>query len=81
MLPVGVDWASSLELCRFQPLNQPHLTVDISSDLQVVVESATPVPVNISAFVDRMMQSSQISALSSVQLSPNRMCEEYSFNT
>ena len=38
-------------------------------------------PVNISALVDSVVQLSQISALPSVQLSPNRACEDYSFDT
>ena len=76
----------SPQLSRFQPLNRSHSSVDISSDSPVVVESpshheASAVPVNISALVESVVQSSQISALSSVQLSPNRVREDYSYDT
>ena len=76
----------SLQLSRFQPLNRSHSPVDISSDSQVVVESpshyeAPAVPVNISVLVESIVQLSQISALSSVQLSPNWVHEDYSYDT
>ena len=76
----------SLQLSRFQPLNHPHSPVDFSSDSQDVVESpshyeAPAVPVNISALIESVVQQSQISALSSVQLFPNRMREDYSYAT
>ena len=75
----------SMELSQFQPLNRPHSPVDISSDSQVVVESpmyyeALTVLMDIYALVESVVQLSQISALSSVQLSPNRVCEDYSFD-
>ena len=68
----------SLPLSQFQPLNHSSSSVDVSSDLQVVVESPShyevqAVPVIISAFVESVVQLSQMSALSSVQLSPNRV--------
>ena len=51
----------SPQLSRLQPLNRSHSPVDISSDSQVVVESPShyevpAVPVNISAFVESVVQ-------------------------
>ena len=73
----------SLQLSRFQPLNRPRSPEDISSDSQVVVESpshyeAAAVPVDISALIESVVKLSHISTLSSVQLSPNRVREDYS---
>ena len=42
---------------------------------------APAVPVNILALVESVVQLSQISAFSSVQLSPKRMREDYSYDT
>ena len=61
----------SLPLSQFQPLNRSSSPVDVSSDLHVVVESPShyevpAMPVNISAFVESVVQLSQISALSPV---------------
>ena len=76
----------TIKVSRFQPLNRPQSPVNISSDSQLVVESpshyeAPAVPVNISALIESVVQLSPISALSSVQLSPNRVCEDYTYNT
>ena len=38
-------------------------------------------PVNISAQIESVVQLSQISAFSSVQLSPNRVREDYTYDT
>ena len=50
-------------LSRFQPLNRPHLQVDISSDSQIVVKlyDAPPEPLDMSMVVDRVAQLSQVS--------------------
>ena len=76
----------AMELSQFQPLNRPQSLVSISSDLQVVVESpshyeAPAVPVNISALIESVVHLSHICALSSVQLSPNRVREDYTYDT
>ena len=76
----------SMVLSRFQPLNQPHSPVDMSSDSQIVVESPTlydtpAEPLDMSTVVDRVAQVSQASGLSSVQLSTNRVCEDYMYDT
>ena len=60
--------------------------VDISKDSQVVVESPTfyealAEPLDMSMFVDRVAKLSQVSGLSSVLLSPNRVCEDYAYDT
>ena len=70
----------AMEASRFQPLNHPQMPVN--SDSQLVVESpshyeAPAVPVIISPLVESVVQLSQISALSSVQMSPNRVREDY----
>ena len=72
----------AIELSRFQPLSHPHSPVDVSGNLQVVVElpshyEAPAVPINIFALIECVVQLSQISALSSVQLSPNRVRDDY----
>ena len=58
---------------------RPHSPVDMSSDSQIVVKSTEPL--DMSMVVDRVAQFSQLSGLSSVQLSPNRVCEDYTYNT
>ena len=60
--------------------------MDISSDSQVVVESPTlyeapAEPLDMSMFVDRVAKLSQVSGLSSVQLSPHRVCEDFAYDT
>ena len=82
----NVQTDMSMELSRFQPLNRPHSPVDVSGDLHVVVESpshyeAPAVPVNILALIERVVPMSQIFALPFVQLSPNRVCEDYTCET
>ena len=74
-----------VEVSRIQPLNRPQ-TPAVNSDLQLVVESpihyeVPAVPINISALVESVVQLSQIYALSSVQMSPNRVCEDYTYDT
>ena len=76
----------SLLLSWFQPLNHSSSPVDVSRDSQVVVESpshyeAPAVPVNISGLVESVVQLSQIYALSSLQLSHNRVREDYAYDT
>ena len=71
---------TSMVLSRF------HSAVDISSDSQIVVESTTlydapAEPLDMSTVVHRVAQLSQVSGLSSVQLSPHRVCEDYTHNT
>ena len=73
-------------LSHFQPLNRRQSPVDVFSDSQIVVESpslydALAEPLDMSTVVDRVAQLSQSSGLSSVQLSPNRVCEDYMYNT
>ena len=73
-----------VEVNRIQPLNHPQMPVN--SDSQLVVESPShyevpTVPINISALVESVVQLSQISALSSVPMSPNRVCEDYTYDT
>ena len=75
----------SLEPSRFEPLNHPTSPVQ-SGASQVVVElpshyEALTVPVDVSALLDSVAQMSQLSALSSVQLSPNRVCEDSTCGT
>ena len=75
----------SLELNRFQPLNHPTLPVHIG-DSQVVVESpshygAPAMAVTISALLDSVTQMFQMSALSSIQLSPNQVHEDCTSET
>ena len=76
----------SMVLSQFQPLNGPHSPVYMSSDSQIVVESPTlydapAEPLDMSTVVDSVGQLSQVSGLSSVQLSPNSVCEDYTYNT
>ena len=42
---------------------------------------APAVPLNISALMESVVQLSQIAALSSVQLSPNLVCDDYTYDT
>ena len=74
----------------FQPLNPPHSPVPTSSQEQIVVDSPTvceaPVgSIDVSPDYDRMVQilplESQVSLLSSVQLSPNRVREDFNYDT
>ena len=74
----------AVEVSQCQPLNHPQTPV--YSDSQLVVESpshyeAPAVPIRISALVESVVQLSQISALSSVQRSPNRVREDYTYDT
>ena len=76
----------AIEVSRFRPMNHPDTPVNISSDSQLVVEfpshyEAPAVPVTISALMESVVQLSHISALSSVQLSPNRVREDYIYET
>ena len=74
---------------RFQPLNPRQSPVAMSSEEQVVVDSPTeyeaPVgPLDVSPAADRVVQllplQSQVSVLSSFQLSPNRVREDFSYD-
>ena len=60
-----------IEVSRFQPLKRPQSPVNISSDSQLVVESPSYYEVPVVPLIESVVQLSQISALSSVQLSPN----------
>ena len=74
---------------RFSPLKPPGSLVSMESVDQVVVQSPTSydapvVPLDISPVADHLAtcnpQESQVSHLSSVQLSPNRMHEDFEFD-
>ena len=86
--PTLHQWCLST-MSRFSPLNPPGSPVSMVSVDQVVVESPTSydapvVPLEISPVADHLAtlnpQESQVSRLSSVQLSPNRVCEDL-YNT
>ena len=69
----------SLQVSWFQPLNHSQVVVESPSHYEA---PAVPVKgVNISALVESVVQLSHISALSSVQLSLNRVREDYSYDT
>ena len=73
-----------VEVNRLQPLNCPQTPVN--SDSQLVAElplhyKAPAVPITISALVESVVQLSQIYALSSVPMSPNRVREDYTYDT
>ena len=70
----------SMVLSGLKPLSRLHSPVDMSSDSQIVVESlcdAPAEPLAVSTVVDGVAQLSQVSGLSLVQLSPNRVCEDF----
>ena len=73
-----------MEVRQIQPLNRPLSPV--ASPSQIVMESpshydAPAVPINITALAERVVQLSQISALSSVPMSPNWVREDYIYDT
>ena len=80
----------SIMTSRFQPLNPRQSPVAMSSEEQVVVESpmeyeALVGSLNIFPAADRVVQllplQSQVSVLSAVQLSPNRVREDFAYDT
>ena len=78
-----VDLDMSTITSRFSPLNSPVSMVSVD---QVIVELPTPydapvVPLEISHLATLNPQESQVSRWSSAQLSPNRVREDFDFNT
>ena len=73
-----------MEVSRIQPLNPPQSPVTSTSQLVVELPShyeAPALPINITTLVESVVHLSQIFALSSVPMSPNRVRAVYTFDT